>query len=104
MTCARNDRGIYHFPLQRENGAATCLQSRQHVIGPFHVRLSRGQRGANHRELRRMNGGNGPHPKITAPANLAGVKIEVAEVGNGAGKADRDQTARSSGNCQLRAA
>ena len=89
------------MPLQRENGAAG-LQSRQHVICPFQFRLCRGQRGANDRKLRRMNSGHRPHPKITTSANLARVKIEVAEVGNGAGKADRDQTARGRGNSQQR--
>ena len=101
LTRGRDDRSIHHLPLQRENGTA-CLQSRQHFICPFQFRLCRGQRGANDGKLRRMNSGHRPHPKITASANLAGVKIEVAEVGKGAGKADRDQTARGRGNSQQR--
>ena len=100
LTRARR-RSIHHLPLQRENGAA-CLQSRQHFICPFQFRLCRGQRGATDGKLRRMNSGHRPHPKITASANLANVKIEVAEVGKGAGKADRDQTARGRSNSQPR--
>ena len=74
--------GIDHFPLKRENRTAAGLPPGQHLGGPCYFRFGRGQCAADNRQLRRMNGGNGPHPKITPSANLAGVKLQIAEVGD----------------------